>query len=125
MLNIKGAEFLIPKRLPSDIKDIDVIEINQPTQNQDIKPKKRRQLHNREELHERIIKVINDYKKLHPPPLRLVAKKVGVSTDCIRYQFPAIVKKIVENHKQWQQEDQRKKRQEAQVAAFKFFNDIF
>lgn len=90
----------------------------------DIRPKKRRKFHNREKLHENIIKVLNEYKKHHPPPLKLVAEKVDVSTDCIRYQFPAVAQKIVANHKQWRQAEQLKKRHEARVAAFKYFNDI-
>lgn len=89
----------------------------------DIKTKKRRKLHNREQLHQNIIKVINECKKHHPPPLRLVAEKVGVSADCIRYKFPAVAQKIVEKHKKWSEAEQIRKRREARAAAFRYFTD--
>ena len=89
----------------------------------EIKPKKRRKLHNREQLHESIVKILDEAKAHNPPPLRVVAEKIGVSTDCIRYQFPAVAQKIVEKHKHWREAEQVRKRRQARAEAFRYFTD--
>ena len=90
---------------------------------EDLKPKKRKKNHNRENILEHILNMIDENRKRQPHPLKAVAEVVGVSTGYLHYHFPIIAKKITDSYKEWQAEQLILNRRKAKAVALQLLTD--
>ena len=86
----------------------------------EIYPKKRRRVHNRDAIFEKIAELLNQRSK-NPPPLCEAAKETGASLGYLHYHFPVTVKRITEMHRQREAEHQLEMKKDARAAALDFF----
>lgn len=88
---------------------------------EDIRPKKRIHRHQRDAIYEELLSVLDSQTENEAPPLREVARQVGVSVGYLHYHFPTISRTILDNHKRWKEEHRLVIRKQARQAAVQFF----
>jgi len=87
---------------------------------ENLRPKKRRQLVNREE----VLRSLNDLRAsvdpMKPPSLALVARIVGISTGGLEYLHPMVCEEIKRDYQQWLQSERKRKHREALVEVWAY-----
>lgn len=76
---------------------------------ENMKPPKRRELVDRDEVLNRLTEVTKTIDSTRPPPLAFVASVVGISTGGLEYLHPGICKEIKHNYQLWRTEDRERK----------------
>jgi hypothetical protein len=88
-----------------------------------IQPKRRIDRHNLPWLRERLNEELQSSVRSAPPALVVVARKLGVSTGCIRHHFPVHAFEILARHKRWRQLEVRRKHAAAKGAVQRALRD--
>lgn len=76
---------------------------------ENMKPQKRRELVDRDEVLARLTDVRKSIDPTCPPPLAYVARVVGISTGGLEYLHPSICKEIKQDYQIWRVEDRERK----------------
>jgi len=76
---------------------------------------------NHQREHYKILFILEN--QLTPPSLKQLARLAKVSIGYLEYRFPGLVRKVVDRHKSYQEQQYLKRRYRAQTAALKFFTD--
>lgn len=100
-------------RLPVQIVDVEDL----PDQ---IKVRKKN-ARNHESEYQKILSILES--QASPPSLKQLARLAKLSVGYLEYRFPGLVRKVVDRHKAYQDQQYLKRRYRAQTAALKFFID--
>ena len=87
---------------------------------EDMRPKKRIYRYERDSVYEKLLAVLNSQTENISPPLREVARQVGVSVGYLHYHFPVISKRILDAHRRWKIERKNELRRNARLAAVQY-----
>jgi len=80
-----------------------------------MRPPKRRELVDRDELLRRLTEVRNSIDPKSPPPLAFVAKVVGISTGGLEYLHPKICEEVKTQYQNWLVDERDRKEHEARA----------
>lgn len=76
---------------------------------------------NHESEYQKILSILEG--QASPPSLKQLARLAKLSVGYLEYRFPGLVRKVVDRHKAYQDQQYLKRRYRAQTAALKFFID--
>ncbi|HCS63575.1 MAG TPA: hypothetical protein DIW64_05480 [Cellvibrio sp.] len=76
---------------------------------------------NHQSEYQRIMLILES--QASPPSLKQLARLAKLSVGYLEYRFPGLVRKVVDRHKAYQDQQYLKRRYRAQTAALKFFID--
>lgn len=89
---------------------------------EEISPKKRRRVHDRDAIFEKLVSILNQPPAIFPS-LAKIASETGTSDGYLKYRFPILSKRIIERYQQWKIERRLEMENKARDAALKYFTE--